>query len=101
MAEKAADFNYSLLSLWPINQQNKPKPPVEKEGLKFIADNPGQNFYSEEKLGDINYFTAIYPDVGVAGACISCHNNHKDTPRTDFKLGEVMGGVVIRIPVRG
>ena len=101
VAEKGADFSYSLLSLWPVNAQNKPKTDVEKEGLKFIADNPGQNFYSEEKLGDTNYFTAIYPDIGVAGACISCHNNHKDTPRTDFKLGDVMGGVVIRIPVKG
>jgi len=101
VAEKGADFSYSLLSLWPVNKQNKPKTDVEKEGLKFIADNPGQNFYGEEKLGDTNYFTAIYPDIGVAPACISCHNDHKDTPKTDFKLGDVMGGVVIRIPVKG
>jgi len=101
VAEKGSDFSYSLLSLWPVNKQNKPETDVEKEGLKFIADNPGQNFYSEETLGDTKYFTAIYPDIGVASACISCHNNHKDTPRTDFKLGDVMGGVVIRIPVKG
>jgi len=101
VAEKGSGFSYSLLSLWPVNKQNKPETEVEKEGLKFIADNPGKNFYSEEKLGDTNYFTAIYPDVGVASACISCHNGHKDSPRTDFKLGEVMGGVVIRIPVKG
>jgi hypothetical protein len=30
---------------------------------------------------------------------VSCHNDHKDTPRTDFKLGDVMGGVVIRVPL--
>jgi len=35
----------------------------------------------------------------IAPACVSCHNEHADTPRTDFKLGDVMGGVVIRIPV--
>ena len=33
--------------------------------------------------------------------CVSCHNDHKDSPRRDFKIGEVMGGVVIRIPVEG
>jgi len=101
VAEKGADFSYSLLSLWPVNKQNKPKTDIEKEGLQFIADNPGQNFYGEETLGDSKYFTAIYPDIGVAPACISCHNDHKDTPKTDFKLGDVMGGVVIRIPVKG
>ena len=86
--------------MWPVNAQNKPKTEIEKEGLKFIADNPGQNFYGNEKLGDTTYFTAIYPDVGVADACISCHNEHKDSPRTDFKIGEVMGGVVIRVPIK-
>ncbi len=100
VAEKDPGFSYSLLSLWPINAQNKPKTDVEKKGLEFIAANPGQNFYGEESLGDIKYFTAVYPDIAVAEACTSCHNDHKDSPRKDFQLGEVMGGVVIRIPVQ-
>lgn len=99
-AEKGSNFSYTLLSLWPINKQNSPKTEVEKTGLKFIAENPGKNYYANEKLGDKSYFTAVYADTGIAGACISCHNNHKDSPRTDFKLGEVMGGVVIRIPTK-
>ncbi len=99
VAEKDPGFSYSLLSLWPINAQNKPKTDIETKGLEFIAANPGQNYYGEEVLGEQKYFTAVYPDVAVAEACTSCHNDHKDTPRTDFQLGEVMGGVVIRIPV--
>jgi hypothetical protein len=96
---KGASWSYTLQSLWPINKQNDPKTDAEKEGLKFIADNPGKNFYTEEALGEKKYFTAIYPDVAVAEACIKCHNEHKDSPRTDFQMGEVMGGVVIRIPL--
>jgi len=99
VAEKGVGFSYSLLSLWPVNKQNAPKTDVEKTALKFIADNPGKNYYGEESLGGTKYFTAVYPDVAVAPACVSCHNAHKDTPRTDFKLGDTMGGVVIRIPV--
>ena len=101
VAEKTSDFSYSLMSLWPINKQNAPVTELEKTGLQYIADNPGENYYGEEELGGKNYFTAIYPDPAVAPVCVSCHNQHKDTPRTDFKLGEVMGGVVIRIPVGG
>ena len=100
-SEKNPDinFSYSLQSLWPINKQNAPKTDAEKEGLQYIVDNPGKNYYTNEKLGDVNYFTAIYPDVAVAPVCASCHNEHKDTPRDDFKIGDTMGGVVIRIPV--
>ena len=101
VAKSKANFSYSLLSSWPVNKQNAPKTPVEKEGLEFIAKNPGKNFYADEKLGGKKYFTAVYPDYAVAQACITCHNDHKDTPKKDFKMGDVMGAVVIRIPVDG
>ena len=106
VAERSADnpevnFSYSLQSLWPVNKQNAPQTDAEKEGLRFIAENKGKNFYTTEKLGKQEYFTAIYPDTGVAPVCVSCHNAHPDSPKTDFKLGDVMGGVVIRIPVEG
>ena len=99
VAEETDEFSYSLLSLWPINKQNAPTTDMEREGLQYIADNPGENFYGEEELGGTNYFTAVYPDIAVAEACYVCHNEHKDTPRTDFQAGDVMGGVVIRIPM--
>lgn len=96
---KNAGFTYSLLSLWPINKQNTPQTDVEKTGLKFVADSLGKtNYYAEETLGGKKYFTAIYADVAVSPACVKCHNNHEDSPRTDFKLNDVMGGVVVRIP---
>lgn len=101
VASKTEAFSYSLQSLWPINKQNAPRTEAEKTGLQFIMDNPGENYYAEEVLGGKRYFTAVYPDVAVAPVCSSCHNEHKDSPRTDFKLGDVMGGVVIRVPLGG
>lgn len=98
-AQKNKDFSYSLLSMWPVNKQNTPKTDAERQGLQFVVDNPGQNFYTNETLGGKRYFTAVYPDVAVAQACIACHNGHKDSPRTDFKMNDVMGGVVVRIPI--
>ena len=95
--EPAVSFSYSLQSLWPINKQNEPKTDAEKEGLQYVVDNPKKNFYTIEKLGDQQYFTAIYPDRAVSKVCITCHNDHKDSPRDDFKMKETMGGVVIRI----
>jgi hypothetical protein len=104
VAERSADnpdvnFTYSLQSLWPVNKQNAPKTEAEKAGLKYVADNIGKNYYTTETLGGQKYFTAVYPDIGVAPVCVACHNAHPDTPKDDFKLGDVMGGVVIRIPV--
>jgi hypothetical protein len=100
VSSKQAGFTYALLSLWPINKQNAPKTDAEKNGLQFVANSMGQtNFYTEEVLAGKRYFTAVYADVAVSKACVVCHNGHKDSPRDDFKTEDVMGGVVIRIPL--
>jgi len=96
--EKKAGFNYSLLSLWAINKQNKPRTDLEIKALNALKDNK-ENFYGEETLGGKKYFTAAYPDIAVSKACIDCHNDHIDSPKKDFALGDAMGGLVIRIPL--
>lgn len=100
VAEITDEFSYSLQSIWPINKSNAAlQTEIAKEGLQYVVDNPGQNFYGEEELGGQTYFTAVYADVAVSAACVDCHNEHADSPKTDFKIGDVMGGVVIRVPI--
>ena len=100
VAERKMGFSYSLQSLWPINKQNMPKTALEKKGLDAVAKDPAKPFYGEETLGKTKYFTAIYADKAIAPACVTCHNEHKDTPKKDFKIGQAMGGVVLRIPMK-
>lgn len=97
--DQGLGFSYSLLSLYPINSQNKAKTDAEKKGLEEVAAYPEKNFYTEETLGKKRYFTAVYADKAVTEACIACHNHHKDSPKKDFKLNDVMGGIVVRIPL--
>lgn len=95
----SAGFFYQLKSPWPINKQNKPTSDLEKEGFDFVVANGGEEpFYGDEVIDGKKYFTAIYADVAVSKACVTCHNDHEDTPKTDFELGDVMGGVVLRLP---
>ena len=97
--DNSEDFSYALLSLDPINRNNGPATELEREGLEFVAGNPEANFYGEEELGGERSFAAVYPDRAVVEACVNCHNNHRDSTRTDLEVGDVMGGVVIRIPI--
>jgi cytochrome c553 len=100
VAERKMGFSYSLQSLWPVNKQNLPKTALEKKALEAVAKDPAKPFYGEETLGKTKYFTAVYADKAIAPACVTCHNEHKDSPRTDFKIGQAMGGVVLRIPMK-
>jgi hypothetical protein len=99
-SENAEGLHYALLSAWAINPQNQPRTDTEKAGLEFVVQNPGQSYYGSETLGSQRFFTAVYPDKAVANACVQCHNQHADSPRHDFALGDVMGGVVVRIAQR-
>lgn len=94
-----AEFSYTLRSLWPINPAHGPQTEVERLGLEAVARQPGTNFYTEESLGGRSYFTAIYPDRAALRSCVECHNRHPASPRRDFKEGEVMGGIVVRVPL--
>jgi hypothetical protein len=89
-------INYALLSSWPINKQNSPVTDFEKKALVEV-ETTGKNVYGEETLAGKRYFTAVYPDKAISESCVTCHNDNADSPRSDFKLDDVMGGVVIRV----
>lgn len=97
-----AGFTYALRSKWPLNEQHKPKSDFEQKALDFLNENPGENFYGEEELAGKKYFVAVYPDRAVAEACWSCHNNHSNRGEgyPEFAKDDVMGGVLVRVPVR-
>lgn len=92
-------LRYALISEWAINKANMPKTEFEQKGLKALAKDPGNPYRGYQSDGDQRYFMALYPDKAVSQACVDCHNKHEESPRHDFKLGEVMGGIVITMKV--
>lgn len=47
----------------------------------------------------VRYFQAVYADRAVTQACIGCHNAQPNSPKRDFKMNDVMGVIVITIPL--
>lgn len=90
-------YAYSMLSEWPINSNNIPITPTELKGFKFITANEGKNFYTTEEIAGKKFFTAIYARRAISEACVNCHNNHKSSPKKNFRLNDIMGGIVIRL----
>ena len=91
------DFWLSLRSLTPINFANGPITALEEKGLEYVMANPGEGFYAEDNSAGRPGFVAIYADVAGVQACVACHNSHPQSPRRDFKLNDVMGGIVVRV----
>jgi len=97
--QQGAEFHYVLRSLWPINPKNGPETETEKTGLQYVLDHPGTNYYGGESLGGRRYFTAVYAEVATVNACADCHNRNPVKSKKDFKVGDVMGGLVVRVPL--
>jgi len=100
MATKGIGMRYRLINLWPINKRNVASSEFEKLGLGTILTHPTKPYTGFVKVGGARYFQAIYPDLAVTQACIGCHNAHPDSLKRDFKLNDVMGAMVISIPVK-
>ena len=98
-ATTGSKIRYRLISLWPINPNNAPDSPMEKRGLETLREHPERSVTGTVKRGDQSYFQAIYADRAVSPTCVACHNSHPHSPKKDFSMHDIMGGVVIEIPV--
>jgi hypothetical protein len=98
-AQETSPFRYALISTWAINKANLPKTDFEREGLAAVAKAPDKPFSRYQDADGKRYFMALYADRAVSDACVQCHNGHAESPRHDFQRGEVMGGVVIALPL--
>ena len=90
---------YRLIGAWPINLQNGPETEFEKKGLESVRTHPERPYTETVTSGAEQVFRALYADRAVSQACIGCHNAHARSPKRDFKLDDVMGGIVITIPL--
>jgi hypothetical protein len=99
LSSEAGGLRYALISQWPINKANGAKTEFEAAGLEALATDPGEPYRKYETVAGKRYFMALYPDKAVAPACVTCHNDHPESPRKDYKLGDVMGAVVIALPL--
>lgn len=90
---------YRLISPWPINKDNAPATEFEREALQEVQTRPNKPYYGTIERDGVQLFGAVYADVGVTRVCIDCHNSHPRTPKSDFKLGDVMGGLMITFPL--
>jgi hypothetical protein len=88
-----------LASLSPIYERNGPADQFERAGLESVGKNPRKPYTGIIEQGDRRLFKAVFADRAITRACVTCHNNHDLSPRRDYKLYDVMGGIIISFPV--
>jgi adenylate cyclase len=83
-----------LGSDFPIAQSNSFKG-VQADHFANLRKTGEPEFFNAT---DVGRFTAIFADRAVAPGCVTCHNEHPNSPKTDWKLNDIMGATTWSYP---
>jgi adenylate cyclase len=83
-----------LGSDYPISQSNR-FTGVQAEHFRRVRATGNPEFFL---AADIARYTAMFPDYAVTAGCVSCHNEHAQSPKTDWKLKDMMGATTWSYP---
>ena len=73
--------------------------PFEAEALAWLEKNPGGTFHRIERRDGAPVMRLAKADVMVSETCTTCHNSHPDSPKRDWKVGDVRGALAVSIPI--
>jgi diguanylate cyclase (GGDEF)-like protein len=99
IANSPAGYRVKLISPWPINKKNGIQDAFQKEGFDALLTTNTRLFKRQEQVKGTTVMRFLAPDRAVATNCVSCHNTHPLSPKQDFRLNDVMGGIEISIPI--
>jgi len=89
--EKQANITYRFISDLPFKgRAAHPMDGFETAALAKLRQDPEQTITDVSWSGLSNSFRLVTPII-MGQTCVSCHNSHPDSPKTDWKVGDVRG----------
>ena len=105
LGERITDISqgvlFRLYSDYPFPNRQRtggPRDRFEREALNYLQKHPEASFYRKERLGDRLSFRYTEAVV-MQPSCVACHNALPNSPKHNWKVGEVRGIVEITQPV--
>jgi hypothetical protein len=87
-------FEIGIVGLTPIYKTNLPRTQAETEALQKLMNDRNQKIIT---FTEGNQFKAMAADIAMVQSCADCHNTHPESRWRNFKKGDVMGAIVVRM----
>jgi class 3 adenylate cyclase len=90
-----------LYSDFPFPHRRKeggPRDKFEREALQHLRQHPEQQFFRVEKFQGRQSLRYAQADI-LKPSCIGCHNTSRNSPKKDWKVGDVRGILEITTPL--
>ncbi|MCP5053382.1 MAG: methyl-accepting chemotaxis protein [bacterium] len=99
-SEEKGGINLKLYSRYPFpNRSNRKLDSFGEAALRFLEKKPDEVFHRTETVGGKELVRVAISDRMSAKSCVECHNTHPDTPKSDWKMGDVRGVLEVNTPI--
>lgn len=100
IGERGSGIQVRLYSEYPFpfRKGGGPRDDFEREALRQLRKDPDRPFFRFEDFEgrpSLRYATADR----MRASCVACHNSHAESPKTDWKVGDVRGVLEIIRPL--
>jgi serine phosphatase RsbU (regulator of sigma subunit) len=92
-------YTANLISPWAINKDKGLKDQFQRDAFDYLTKNLTGQFVQTDTIEGRAVMRVLMADVASAQSCVDCHNAHAQSPKRDFKLHDLMGGLEIIMPV--
>jgi adenylate cyclase len=93
LGKEIKEFDLSLVGTDPLYASNAPKSAKEKAMLAELAKGKEKVLIAE----DGGTTVGMSADYAILDSCADCHNKHPKTTKKDWKKGDFMGAIVVRL----
>ena len=93
-----ADFDTSIgmYSKYPFaGRKDRKLDEFQAQAWEFLVANPKQTFSREVKINGKYVVRTAVADTMSAQSCVNCHNSDPNSPKKDWKLGDVRGVIEV------
>jgi adenylate cyclase len=101
IGEQQGDISYRFVSDYPFKGRALHElDRFEQDALIALRKN-SQQMPTEVSWSSLNGRVRLIAPVVMAASCVSCHNSHADSPKRDWKIGDVRGiqEVIVAQPI--
>lgn len=96
-------LKFRLYSIYPFPwriKDYKTLDDFERDAFRAIKENKKRPFYRVEEQNGKRVLRYARADI-MRAACVSCHNSHPQTPKSDWKVGDLRGVLEVSFPLIG
>jgi len=100
IADKQSNVSYRFVSDLPFRgRAPHPLDAFERDALNALRADPGQPPIVMATTSGMTSRVRLISPVTMTASCVQCHNTHPDSPKRDWKIGQVRG--LQEVDIRG